>query len=408
MTMLLKEYQKRTVEAVREFLEQLAELRTKAAKARELDPDLDFDWVRSAWEKCAPSRAFVPRRNGLGEPLPSFCLKIPTGGGKTLLATKVVDLVNTHYRKKQPGLVLWIVPTTQIYRQTLRALKDRDHPYRQMLDLASAARTLILEKTSGFSPLDVAENLCVLLLMLPSANRETKEQLRLFRDSGGFDRFFPADDDLEGHKALLARVRNLDTFEQQEGFWGRQIKTSLGNTLRLLQPLIVLDEGHKAYSLNAKATLEGFNPCLIVELSATPPKGANVLIEVLGRELNAEEMIKLDLHIQNRASTSWKDTLLASVEHRRRLETEARKHEAETGLHIRPICLIQVERTGRDQRKAGPLHHHEAGLAGGVGLFLRLRADHPDQSGQQECLDATGGPRAPPALREEDAQCLAR
>ena len=354
--MVLKEYQKRTVAAVREFLEQLADLRAKAAKARDLDPDLEFDWVWKAWEKCVPTRAFVPRRNGLGEPLPSFCLKIPTGGGKTLLATRVVDLVNTHYRKKQPGLVLWIVPTTQIYSQTLRALKDRDHPYRQMLDVGSAGRTLILEKTSGFAPSDVAENLCVLLLMLPSANRETKEQLRMFRDSGGFDRFFPADDDIEGHKALLAKVRNLDTFEKQEGFWGQQVKTSLGNTLRLLQPLIILDEGHKAYSVNAKATLEGFNPCMIVELSATPLKAANVLVEILGSELNAEEMIKLDLHIQNRASTSWKDTLLASIEHRHRLEEEARKHEAETGVYIRPICLIQAERTGKDQRKAGIIH----------------------------------------------------
>ena len=44
--------------------------------------------------------------------------------------------------------------------------------------MASAgSRKLTLEKTSGFSPRDVQEYLCVLLLMLPSANRETKEQL---------------------------------------------------------------------------------------------------------------------------------------------------------------------------------------------------------------------------------------
>ena len=354
--MLLKEYQRRTLEMVREFLEQLAELRAKAARLAATDPDLDFDWVSKAWEKTTPRGMYLSRKNGLGEPLPSFCLKIPTGGGKTLLATKVVDLVNTNYRKKQNGLVLWVVPTSQIYNQTLRALKDRDHHYRQTLDMASAGRTLILEKTHGFSPLDVAENLCVLLLMLPSANRETKDQLRMFRDSGGFDRFFPADDDIGAHKALLARVRNLDTFEKEDGFWGRQIKASLGNTLRLLEPLIILDEGHKAYSVNAKATLEGFNPCMIVELSATPPKGSNVLIEILGRELNAEEMIKLDLRIQNRASVSWKDTLLASIEHRQKLEEEAQKHDAETGTYIRPICLIQVERTGKDQRRAGIIH----------------------------------------------------
>ena len=92
---------------------------------------------------------------------------------------------------------------------------------------------------------------------------------------------------------------------------------------------------------------------MIVELSATPPKGANVLAGIRGRELNEEEMIKLDLHIRNSASTSWKHTLLASIEHRRRLEEEARTHEANTGVYIRPICLIQVERTGRDQRRPG-------------------------------------------------------
>ena len=59
---------------------------------------------------------------------------------------------------------------------------------------------------------------------------------------------------------------------------------------------------------------------MIVELSATPPKGANVLVNISGRELHAEEMIKLDLHVNNSASASWQDTLLASIEHRKRLD----------------------------------------------------------------------------------------
>ena len=391
--MVLKEYQKRTLATVRELLERLVEWRGKAAAALEVDPELDFDWVRKAWEKSVPARPYHPRRNGLGEPLPSFCLKIPTGGGKTLLATKVVDLVNTHYRKRQTGLVLWIVPTTQIYNQTLKALKDRDHPYRRQLDMASAGRTLTLEKTSGFGPRDVRENLCVLLLMLPSANRETREQLRMFRDSGGFDRFFPADDDVAAHRQLLDEVPNLDTFEQEGGFWGRHAKTSLGNTLRLLRPLIILDEGHKAYSRNARATLEGFNPCMIVELSATPPKSANVLVDIRGRELNEEEMIKLDLHIRNSASTSWKHTLLASIEHRRRLEEEARTHEANTGVYIRPICLIQVERTGRDQRRPGVVHAEDVRdyLLRHPGIGEELIAVKTSQKDELKEVDEAGG-----------------
>ena len=356
--MILKEYQKRALDTVRRYLEMLAARRADAAKIREVLPD--FDWARETWERCVkeaivPASGYQPRRNGLGDPLPAICLKIPTGGGKTLLATKVVDLVNTHFLRRQTGLVLWIVPTSQIYNQTLRALKDRDHPYRQQLDLASAGRTVVLEKTSGFGPQDVRENLCVLLLMLPSANRQTKEQLRIFRDSGGFGSFFPSDDNVAEHDALRQRVPNLDTFEN-EGFWGAYVKTSLGNTLRLLQPLIILDEGHTAYSVNAKKTLEGFNPCMIVELSATPPRVANVLVDIRGRELLQEEMVKLDLHISNRASASWQDTLLAAIEHRDRLEVEALENHARTGVYIRPICLIQVERTGREQRQPGVIH----------------------------------------------------
>ena len=357
--MFLKEYQKRALDRVGEFVEALAEWRGKAEKAREVDPELTFDWVRRAWETAAPARPYLRRVDGRGEPLPSFCLKVPTGGGKTLLAVKVIDRVNTRYRRRQTGLVLWVVPSTQIYAQTLRALKDRDHPYRQQLDVASAGRTRVLEKTSGFGPRDVAERLCVLLLMLPSANRETKEQLRMFRDAGGFDRFFPPEGDAGAHRALKARVPNLDVFESG-GVWGGAVKTSLGNALRLLRPLVVLDEGHKAYSRNARATLEGFNPCLVVELSATPPKGANVLVEISGRELLAEEMIKLDLHVTNKASAGWQDALLAAVERREALEEAAREHEAGGGVHVRPICLVQVERTGRDQRRAGVVHADDA------------------------------------------------
>jgi len=353
---ILKEYQQRTLATVRSFLEELATWQQKDAAARDQDPDWGFDWVQRAWTATAVGRPYTSRRNGLDEQLPAFCLKIPTGGGKTLLATRVIDLVNAHFRRSRRGLVLWIVPTTQIYNQTLKALKDRDHPYRQQLDLSSGQRTLILEKTTAFGPRDVAENLCVLLLMLPSANRQTKETLRMFRDSGGFDRFFPPDDDPAAHAVLLESCPNLDTFEQAAGFWGRYVKTSLGNTVRVLKPLIILDEGHKAYSAGAKATLEGFNPCMIVELSATPVKGANVLVEILGRELNAEEMIKLDLHIHNKTSGDWRGALLESVEHRERLEVEARRHEAESGTYIRPICVIQVERTGREQRKPGYVH----------------------------------------------------
>ena len=126
---------------------------------------------------------------------------------------------------------------------------------------------MVLERTQHFAPADVEQNLCVLMLMLPAAARQTKETLRMFRDSGGFDAFFPSEEDYAGHTARLNEMPNLDTFDAKE-FSARQIKTSLGNTLRLLSPLIILDEGQKAYSQLARKTIEGFNPCMVVELSA--------------------------------------------------------------------------------------------------------------------------------------------
>src|SRR6266404_2103365 len=276
--MKLKEYQEKALTEVKTFLEQLAVWRGKAF----VDGEWLFDFAEKAWQKSNVNRPYLKKKDGLERPLPVYCLKIPTGGGKTLLAVKTIDLVQRIYRQQQTGLVVWIVPTLQIYRQTLLRLQDRDDPYRQHLDLVSAGRTLVLEKTDGFTPPDVDEHLVVLLLMLPSAARANKEALRMFRDSGAFQAFFPSDEDNAGHEKLLARVPNLDTFAGADGYWERQVKTSLGNTIRLLEPLIILDESQKAYSENAQDTLRNLNPCMVVELSATPPKESNKLVVISG------------------------------------------------------------------------------------------------------------------------------
>jgi len=358
--MELKEYQIKTIDQIKRYLQSLDVWREKnkvVIEAAGVEASLDFP--AKAWMDIDVGRTYHTTKDGLNNPLPYFCLKIPTGGGKTFLAVKTIDLINSVYLKKRTGLVLWVVPTTQIYRQTIQALRDRSHPYRQHLDIASGGRTTILEKTDRFTPLDVEENLVVMMLMLPSASRQNKETLRMFRDSGGFQEFFPSDDSIQSHQELLKMMPNLDAFGKENGFWGKQVKTSLGNTLRVVKPIIILDEGHKAYSETAQNTLKGFNPSIMVELSATPPKESNILVDVSGTELNREEMIKLDLHIINKASTDWKDTLNETVSHRNLLEERAKDYEANTNNYIRPIALIQAERTGKDQRASGYIHSED-------------------------------------------------
>lgn len=353
--MELKEYQIKTLETVKLYLDALADFKAKNDKAVEIDPELSINFPLKAWEKVI-GKTYYSKKNGLDEELPDFYIKIPTGGGKTVLACHTIDLINKIYLKKQTGIVLWIVPTTQIYRQTLANLKNREHPYRQVLDISSGGRTEILEKTDKFSVLDIKENLVVMLLMLPSASRQNKEVLKVFKDSGSFVDFFPQEDDNAGNEKLLKQFPNLHYFGDEKGFFGKIVKTSLGNTLRILKPIIIIDEGHKAYSEIAQKTIRDFNPSIVVELSATPPENSNKLVEISGQELNLEAMIKLDLHITNKAELDWKNTMLASVEKRNFLEQKAKEYEANTGEFIRPICLIQVERTGKDQKGTRYIH----------------------------------------------------
>lgn len=360
--MRLKHYQEKVITSLKNYLSELSNYKSKYQKFLEIEPDMatDYDFPKKAFIQATNKNIYYSKQNGLQQPLPDIYLKVPTGGGKTLLACHSIDLINKTYLKQQTGLVLWIVPSTQIYRQTISALKNREHPYRQMLDISSGGRTLIKEKTELFSKADVAENLVILMLMLPSANRQNKETLRMFKDAGGFTDFFPAEDNYPAQAQLLQQFPNLDYFGEKDEVFNRQLKTSLGNTLKLLQPIIIIDEGHKAYGDLARNTVINFNPSFILQLSATPPPQSNELVKITGRELHEEEMIKLDIHLINKPSLDWKDTMLASFEKRNQLEKTAIENEQNTGTYIRPICLIQAERTGKDQRDGKFIHAEDA------------------------------------------------
>ena len=360
--MRLKHYQEKVITTLKNYLGVLSENKAKYQKFLEIEPEMaaDYDFAKRAFTQATNRSLYHSKTNGLGEHLPDVYLKVPTGGGKTLLACHSIDLIHKTYLKKQTGLVLWIVPSSQIYRQTILALKDREHPYRQILDISSGGKTIIKEKTELFNRLDVAENLVILMLMLPSANRLNKDTLKVFRDQGGFTDFFPPEDNYPLQKQMLDSIPNLDCFGQEGEVFQKQIKTSLGNTLKVLKPLVIIDEGHRAYGDQARNTVRNFNPSFILELSATPPPNSNELVKVTGRELHEEEMIKLDIHLTNKTSLDWKDTMLASYEKRNALEKIAKEYEENTGEYIRPICLIQVERTGKDQRGSGFIHSEDA------------------------------------------------
>ena len=76
--MKLKEYQEHALQEVKIYLEQLALWRGKMF----VDGEWLGDFAEKAWEKAEVGRSYVKRKDGAGRPLPTFCLKIPTGGGQ--------------------------------------------------------------------------------------------------------------------------------------------------------------------------------------------------------------------------------------------------------------------------------------------------------------------------------------
>ena len=441
--MELKDYQQQSLETLERYLEALKDARQKAEELRaalassELPSVLQEeaavlaadaeDYPRKAWENLRekgmlPGVAgqmpeYIPRETASGEPIPHVCLKVPTGGGKTLLGVEAVRRL-----KLGTGFLLWLVPTKAIYAQTWDAFRNREHPYRQSLDRASGGRVKLLQKDDRFTKQDVEDYLCVMLLMLPATNRNrNKEFLKMFRDSSGYASFFPIEDDVREHQALSEKYPDLEVVGElgvgavanrayrggepevgavsNRAYWGgelgadavanraygggepyqlrgilavnradRLIKQSLFNVLKLLRPTVILDEAHKAYgSRNAEnnqqfvAAVNRLNPRFVLELSATPQLGiSNILVNVSGVALKEEEMIKLPIRLRNFPDSDWRYTLAQAKSERDALEEAAKQFQATDNRYIRPIAVIRVDRTGKNQRDGARVHAEDA------------------------------------------------
>ena len=363
--MELKQYQRRALDAFDAWRTALDAARGNAAKAAAAleqagvaVPAEVRNFPRAAWERLAETGGVaggghVDRSDDAGRPIPHVCLKVPTGGGKTLLAAGALERLG-----RQTGLVLWIVPSRAIYAQTRAALWDRMHPYRQTLERASGGRVKTLEKDQPFTLADTQHYLCVMLVMLPAANRwRNREFLRMFRDSGRYPTLFPDADDARAEAALLERHPDLE----RGGDGGGPIRHSLFNAIKMLRPVVVLDEAHKAYGGKGAGefvrAVNRLDPSLVIELSATPNRIiSNLLVDITGVELKQEEMIKLPVQVSSFGNVEWRDALARARDALDDLDAEARSLMADEGRYIRPIAVVRVERTGRDQRDGERIH----------------------------------------------------
>ncbi|MBC6496787.1 MAG: DEAD/DEAH box helicase family protein [Alphaproteobacteria bacterium GM7ARS4] len=380
--MELKDYQETVLERLTMYLDALnrhrleSERRIAVLKKGAVKPCRDDrDFATKCWQELVRDlprvagkhgglfeQSYKPRWSEDNEPIPNICLQVPTAGGKTLLAAHSVERLHLSDLKRQNGLVLWIVPSRTIYKQTWKQLANRLHPYRQTLDRASGGRVKLIEKHDSFKADDVRTHLCVMLVMLAATGRkEPSDFLKIYRDSGHYPSFFPRMDDFPENNRLLNEHPDLEraNLADDAPLVGISIKHSLLNVFKLCRPVIVLDEGHRAYSQDKRTILNRFNPHFILELSATPNNKeqlSNVLVSVSGLDLHKEKMIKLPVNVHCLENVDWKDTLRRGNECLQELQVKADALEQKHGRYIRPILLVRAERTGKDQQDGEHIH----------------------------------------------------
>jgi len=101
-------YQEKVLKELKAYLTALADAKKEFEEIAELKPRLakHINFPKEAWEKAIGRSIYHSKTNGLDEPLPDIYFKVPTGGGKTLVACHAIDAIQKAYLNKQTGLIL--------------------------------------------------------------------------------------------------------------------------------------------------------------------------------------------------------------------------------------------------------------------------------------------------------------
>lgn len=274
--------------------------------------------------------------------VPQVCFKVPTGGGKTFLAANSIKPIFDSMPHIHPKAVVWLVPSDAILTQTYRTLTDKNHDYRKKIDVDFGNKVEIYSKQQllngqNFNPTSVSDNLSVFVLSYDSFRTSKKDGRKAYQENG----------------SLLPFVR----FKQNSGSLLEDTdETALIQVIRKLNPVVIVDESHHATSKLSKEMLQNFNPSFVLDLTATPKNGSNIISFVDARQLKAENMVKLPVIVYNRKSQE--DVFVSAISLRRKLENEAVEEQKNGGRYIRPIVLFQAQpRTNDDSTTYDKIKH---------------------------------------------------
>mgnify|MGYP000037014201 CR=1 FL=1 len=292
--------------------------------------------------------------DAFGAQVPCVCLRIPTGGGKTVLAAHAVPLLAREWQGSDAPVAVWLVPSDAIRQQTLKALQTPGHAYRAALTDAygEGLQVCTLDDVAQIAPPDWGRHAVVVVATIQSFRIEDAGQRNVYSFSESFEPHFKGAP--EGSTACLQGLPDAvvtahdaaqDATGVLAGFVG-QPRWSLANWLALHRPLVIVDEAHNTKTDKSFTALQRLNPSFILELTATPIAAkTNVLYHVSAQELAAEDMIKLPIVLAEHPE-GWPAAVFGAVQTQRKLEAEALKDEADGHGHVRPIVLFQAQNLG--------------------------------------------------------------
>lgn len=321
--MELKQYQKNVIADLNRFLALLTEKQNIATAYNAL-------WT----EKNVPVglNGMPNYRNHIAD-VPDVCLKVPTGGGKTFLACCSIKPIFESMPQGHPQAVVWLVPSDSILEQTYKALNNPSHPYRQRIDVDFSGHVEVYSKEQllfgqNFKPAAVAEQLSIFVLSYDSFRTSKKDGRKAYQENGYLGDF------VKQTSSSGVLLPDID-------------ETALIQVVRTLNPLVIVDESHHATSDLSVEMLQNFNPCFILDLTATPKKDSNIISFIDASQLKKEHMVKLPVIVYNRKTQG--DVFSDAIHIRDRLENQAKKEQITSGRYIRPIVLFQAQpKTGVD------------------------------------------------------------
>ncbi len=317
--MELKAYQQDVINDLSLFLEHVQE--TKDTK----EAFYDF-WAKHPKTPLQPfsGTAIEPYKNNVPR-VPHICVKVPTAGGKTFIACNALKTIFDAFDYDKPKAVMWLVPSITILDQTIKNLKDPSHPYRQKINSHFGNKVEVFDKAtllqgSGFNATSVKEQLNIMVFSFDSLRAKNKEDRKVFQENG-----------------------NLQSFEN---LLGKNADITLGEVIKYLNPVVVVDESHNAGSDLSVDMLKEINPSFILDLTATPRNNSNIISFIDALELKKENMVKLPVIVYNHQDKT--EVINSALQLQKRLELQALEEEKKGGKYIRPIVLFQAQPRNAD------------------------------------------------------------